>query len=509
MDEYLGLAVSAVVKSFGPNRVLDGVDLQVAPGEIHGLLGLNGSGKSTLVKVISGYHRADFGRVTFGGEPLGDRSEGNGRVVVLHQDLGLEPSLPVLDNVVVGSRYATRACAPVRRRTLSAQVAGLLAELQARIAPEQPVAELPAAARAQVAFARAMFSLRHTSGDQPMLFILDEPTANLPTGEVQLLIETVQRVAEAGNAVIYVSHRMAEIDQVTYRLSILRDGRVALSTDTRDISRDQLIAAMLGASLDAVALRSERSLDQRPGLEVRGLSTERLHNVDLDAPRGIVTGVTGLAGMGYEDLPEVLVGLRRPLRGTVSVDGAALPARHGYRIARQRGVAIVPADRLRAGLWREGSARDNVNITVLPRFRGRLGLNRSREHTAARQVMADIGVTPPDVDRPVWAFSGGNQQKLLLGKWLQTRPNTWILHEPTQGVDAAATQAILQRIRAVADGGAVVLIVSGDFGELARICDRVHVVRDGGVVGTLRGGNVTEREITRLAQGSSAERATR
>ncbi|WP_051792554.1 ATP-binding cassette domain-containing protein [Amycolatopsis jejuensis] len=497
-----GLTVSGVVKSFGPNRVLDGVDLQVGLGEIHGLLGLNGSGKSTLVKVLSGYHRADAGLATFGGEPLGD---GTGRVVVLHQDLGLEPSLPVLDNVVVASRYATRALAPVRRRALAAEVGLLLEELQARIHPRQLVADLPAAARAQVAFARAMFRLRRTSGAQPMLFILDEPTANLPTGEVQHLIDTVRRVAEAGNAVIYVSHRMAEIDEVTHRLSILRDGRVALSADTRDVSRDQLIEAMLGASLDAVPLRSEHPLDPRPGLEVRGLSTERLRAVDLDAPRGIVTGVTGLAGMGCEDLPEVLAGLRKPLRGTVSVDGSVLPARHGYRVARQRGVALVPADRLRAGLWREGSARDNVSITVLSRFHGRLGLSHSRERAGARQVMADVGVTPLDADRPVWAFSGGNQQKMLLGKWLQTDPSTWILHEPTQGVDAAASQAILLRLRAVADSGAVVLIVSGDFSQLAQICDRVHVIREGDVVGTLDGGEVTERDIARLAQGSAAE----
>jgi ribose transport system ATP-binding protein len=490
------IEIENLSKSFAGVQVLFGVGLAVAPGEVHGLVGRNGSGKSTLIKILSGYHEPDpGGRLRIAGRevslpvPLG-ASHRLGLSFV-HQDLGLTPALTVLENLRIG-RFETGFGWRIRWREERAFVETQLRRFGVDASAGTLVRDLPAVDRALVAIVRALTQLADVEGG---VLVLDEPTAYLPFDGVGRLFDAVRAVAAQGAGVIFVSHRLEEISTITSRVSVLRDGRLAGTAETATTSEDQLIELILGGRLEQGA-RAEPAVGAERVMRARGLSGHVVRDLDLDLHRGEVLGLTGLIGMGHEEVPYLLFGAHTGT-GTVEIDGTTFEAeRLTPRRSIAAGMALVPADRQGASGVASLTLKQNVTLPALDQFFVGGVLRQHREAEHAGRLLEAHGVRPPSPGRPLGTLSGGNQQKALLAKWFQRHPSVLLLHEPTQGVDVHAREDIFREIRRVADEHAcAVLYISSDYDDFARICGRVLVFRYGRVVAELRGSDLNEDRI--------------
>jgi ribose transport system ATP-binding protein len=482
------LELRELSKSFGPSQALRDASMVVHPGEIHGLVGENGSGKSTLVKVLSGYHRPDPGGALFiDGEPvtLPVRPAAVRRLglSVVHQDLGLLDAFSVLENMRVGLFGVRRFSRAIRWRQERELARATLAALGADIDPEAPVGRLSAAERAEVAIARAL--QQHEPGRGVIMF--DESTRALPPEPRRHFHRLVRDVVGRGGSALLVSHQLEEVLEHTDRVTVLRDGRVvASSVPTAELSERELIRLMLGRELQIESRRRRTAPPGRAAVvaEIRELQGDVVVDATLSLAGGEVVGVTGLLGSGFDELPYLVAGARRARRGTLSLSGRELDlARASIRELLQAGVALVPARRETEGLAFTETVLDNV---TLPRVRG-VHLARAWQEEEAGWVLRELGVRPADPRRVVGQLSGGNQQKVLLGKWLCSHPKLLLLHEPAQGVDVGARRDLERAIGRAAEAGAAVLLASLDASELASMCDRVLVMREGRLIAELAG----------------------
>jgi ribose transport system ATP-binding protein len=487
------LEIRGLTKSFAGTRVLSSVDLVARAGEVHALIGQNGSGKSTLIKILSGYHVPDAGKVFLRGGPVplpikpGESARLGLRF--LHQDVGIARTMTVLENLRVG-RFQTGRLGRLRWREERRATRAVLADIGLDVDPDMRVGDLPAAERALIGFARAIQDLDHERGE---ILILDEPTAFLPGPSVQTLFAAIREIARRGSAVVFVSHRLDEIMGIADQVSVLRDGRLARTGATSQTSERELVALMLGRELDTLyppkAFSRGRSV-----LSARALTGEIARGVAIEAYRGEILGLTGLLGMGHDEVPYLLFGARPRRGGDIVVDGQSLD-RSAPRSAIEAKIAFLPADRRRQSGIPKATVLENVAMTHGARFVRGGRLRHAEERTAVREVLDLFDVRPADPDRYLATLSGGNQQKALLGKWLQIQPSVLLLHEPTQGVDIGSRKQILKIISEVAARGAAVVIASAEYEELANICHRVLIFRRGEIVGELAGEDVTESRI--------------
>jgi ribose transport system ATP-binding protein len=502
------LNAHGLTKAFGGARALNEVDLTVLPGEVHGLLGENGSGKSTLIKILAGYHTPDAGSLAVNGRevplPLGPGEPQRLGMEFVHQDLGLVPSLTVAENFFMAdiAKPANRFFVSWSRR--SAQARKVFERYGVTIDPDATIDGIRPVERALVAIVRALEGLRRGSGDEPTLLVLDEPTVFLPQNEVALLFDLVRQIAARGSSVLFVSHDLAEVRQITDRVTVLRDGRVAGTADTGKTSPRALVNLILGQELQEMAA-VEQQLDDHPVvLEVRDLRTRWLHDVSFELRAGEVLGLTGLVGSGYEDSVYAIFGAIPAEHGSLVLDGeqrdvgAMTP-----KAAMAHGIALVPGDRQNTGSIPTLPASDNINLLVLDRYfrGGRLRQNDLDRN--AQGLMDEFDVRPARPDLDYGSFSGGNQQKAMMAKWKQIEPRVLLLHEPTQGVDVGARQQIWTMIRA-ATGTTSTICASSDYEQLATICDRVGVIARGRLVGFLTGPDVTKERIAEYCLRSSA-----
>ncbi len=477
-----------VSKTFAGVRVLHEVSFDVLPGEIHGLVGQNGSGKSTLIKILSGFHEPDRGsELLVRGKPVPlpmtpGLTHRYGFAFV-HQDLGLVPGLTVLENLRVG-RYEPATGWRIRWGGEREEARVALGRIGIEIPQDARVGELQPVQRAIVAVARAMHDIaEHEYG----LLVLDEPTAYLPRDAVQVLFDTIRRVAEAGVSVLFVSHRLDEVRSLTDRVTVIRDGRVAATVRTADTDEDQLISLMLGRALGNV-YPEEHSQPADVGFGVLGLTGSLAQDIGFEVRRGEVLGLTGLIGMGQEEVPYLLMGASRASAGAIRIGGQALSATEITPAAAKRhGMALLPADRQGASGVGAFTVKENVSLPVLREFSPGGRIRHRRERSAVDGLLQEYQVRPPERERRLATLSGGNQQKALLAKWLQRRPEVLLLHEPTQGVDIGARAEIFDHIRRVSESGSCIVIVSNEYEDLAHICHRVLIFRDGRVVNTLTG----------------------
>jgi ribose transport system ATP-binding protein len=483
-------------KTFGERTVLRSVDLDVRAGEVHGLVGQNGSGKSTFIKILAGYHEPDPGaRLEVGGRavelPLrAGRAAGLGLSFV-HQDLGLIDTATVLENLRLGL-YETRpgwriSWSAERRRAREA-----LAGFGIHVDPEAKVQDLREVDRAVVAIVRALDRLQDAEAG---VLILDEPTSFLPRDGIEKLFAAVRDVAARGVGVLFVTHRLDEIAALTDRVSVLRDGALVATLDTASTTEDQLIEEILGFSLEKL-YPSPRPHGGGTVLSVRDLAGSLVEGLSFDVHGGEILGLTGLQGMGYEEVPYLLFGVTPASAGTVELVGAPTDATTlSPHRALALDLALLPANRQRWGLIGPADVRENVTIPTLGGFFQRGLLDRNRETAAVAHMLAEFDVRPPEPNRPIDTLSGGNQQKALLGKWFATEPSVLMLHEPTQGVDVGARRQIFRQIRDAADGGTAFLMASTEYDDLAHLCDRVLVFRNGRVTAELHGADLTRERI--------------
>lgn len=501
----VGLELTNLRKQFGGVAALGGVDFSARGGEVHALLGQNGSGKSTLVKILTGIYDPEPGaRLRIWGQDVGmpiTAAHEHG-IAVIHQDLGLVESMTVLENMGVASGYGTGLLAPFSMAKERRITRDLLAELGLDVSPDTLVGDLAPASRATVAIARAMRMLREHS--ERLVFVLDEPTAYLSAEESAQVVRLMRTVADAGSAVVFISHRLAEVEAVADRVTVLRDGLVVDSFERAEVDQRRIIEAMLGKRLDAAypELPTAPATGARPVLEVSGLSGSRVIDLDFNVAAGEIVGFGGLVGMGQEEVPELLSGAAALSGGRVVLNGSDITASTiADRVA--AGVSLVPGNRQRDGLWLDVTAYEN--LAVLPdtaHSSVRLRDNRAEVATAGSMMQA-FGVRPPDPMARVGEFSGGNQQKIVLAKWMSRPVSLLLLDEPTQGIDAGAKFEVLQAVCDAASGGAAVLIASGDYEQLARVCHRVLVMRFGRITAELSGAQLTETEIAAAAQTAS------
>ena len=504
------LHVDRLGKTYPGQVALADAQLIVRAGEVHALVGQNGSGKSTLIKLLGGYVKADHGaRVAFDGRPVDLWSlepDVRRRIRIVHQDLGLVPTLSTIENLGLGRGWQSS----FGRIAWQAEAARAQDDLlRFGLAPDvrQPVATLSAAERAAVAIVRA---LRDWRPDERGLLVLDEPTASLNRLEVDALFREVRRVTGEGNGVLFVSHILDEVLELADRVTVLRDGRVvAAGLEARSLTPDALVELIVGQRVGGASQRPARVDDsRRPVLEADGLVGTTLRGVSLTVHEGEVLGVAGLVGSGRDELASALFGATPRYAGRVMVDKRKVFTAPRESIA--AGMALVPADRKVLGLVAQDRLVDHV---PLPRYAPLLRHGRLRHRVARADVAswADrLDVQPRALGRRMEKFSGGNQQKAVLARWLRTEPTVLLLDEPTQGVDVGAKAGIYRTIESVADAGTAVLVTSSDAEELVRTCDRVLVLRGGMLAAELIGPTLTEERIVAEMLGSlSSRKATR
>ena len=473
------LQMTGIVKEFPGVRALDGVDLDVRAGEVHCLLGQNGAGKSTLIKVLSGFHQPESGTITWDGEETAfstpAKAIGHG-VATIYQELDLVPHLDVTENVFLGHERSRGGF--IQRSAAYAEVRDILARLgHPEIPPTKVVDDLPPAKQQIVSMARAL------SRDTRLL-ILDEPSAVLDQKEVHNLFRVIRDLTAEGVAVVYISHRLEEIREIGDRITVLKDGRtVATGLAVADTPTAELIRLMTGRSIEYVfPPRPETPTQGSPVLEVRDLSLAGVFaGVDLTVHAGEIVGLAGLVGAGRSEILETVYGARRATSGTVSVDGKAL-RRGSVAGAVRAGVGLAPEERKSQGLLLDEAVYKNVTVSSMGRF-ARLGfLDRGAERARATELAESLDVRPSGVTRAVRTLSGGNQQKVVLARWLLRDCRVLLLDEPTRGVDVGARSEIYQLIRSLAERGVAVVVVSSEIEEVLGLADRVLVVREGAVV---------------------------
>ncbi len=509
----LALNVERVTKAFGGTAALREVSLTVVAGEVHALLGHNGSGKSTLIKVISGYHRPDSGRVEINGHevhyPTSALSLKDYGVSFMHQDIGLVPSLSILENLRIG-RLETGLLRHIRWSNERRTVKRLLDSFGLDINPDMPVSRLSASERSVIGVVRAFQDVTggDTSSNEGGLVILDEPTAALPEEEKKRLFDAIKQVASRGVGVLMVTHHLEEPLQFADTVSVLRDGRLVETGAIEGHSYDTLAELVVGGSISRSVRTGIKDLTNEDEIiRVIGFSGLIIRDVTFSAHRGEILGLTGLMGAGHEELPFLLYGAQQPVGGSAFVDGELYvpdPVR-----ARSKGLAFVSGDRIRAGGVLTASVSENVTLPVIDTLVGRFGWVRSgREESIVQSVLSQFRIRLASPHLPFSVLSGGSQQKALIGRWVGSAPKVLILQEPTAGVDIGASQDIIAILREFAENGGTVIFSSEQYEDVASLSDRVLVFRGGKIVSVLSGLEVTPDNIVAYSYGKADAQAS-
>jgi len=487
------LVMSGISKSYAGVAALTDVSLEVLPGEIHALLGENGAGKSTLMGVASGATQADSGTITFAGRPIGHFDPATATslgIAIVHQHPAVLPDMTVEENIRVAIPQAVLRSGAGERATMLS----MLSEVGSTAHLADRVEDLSIAQKHLLEIAKALVL-------SPTLLILDEPTAPLGQDSVELLFRLIRAAAVRGSAVVYITHRLAEVRDLADRVTVLRDGKLRGTSDVDAITDEQLLALIVGRQLDSTfPPKHQAGTDGAPMLSVDNISGDGFTGVTLTAAAGEIVGVAGVVGNGQSQLLRALAGLSG-FSGRVAVRGAAHSSKELLNLS-----AYLPADRHEEGLMMSLSVRENAAVGALKQFaRGAL-VNRQRELTAVRRELDQLDVRTPSAETAVAALSGGNQQKVLLARALLSRPGILIADEPTQGVDVGARAEIYRILRDASTGGVPVVVASSDAKELEGLCDRVIVMSRGQVVEELVGPEITEERIVNAAVRSTAHK---
>ncbi|WP_181158535.1 sugar ABC transporter ATP-binding protein [Leucobacter massiliensis] len=491
------LATRGISKDYGPVRVVSDITLEFRPGSIHALLGENGAGKSTLIKMLSGVIAPSAGRVLVDGEPRQLRSVRDGQalgVVALPQELSLVPGLAAAENIYLGMRR-DGARGLVHRRRLDRDAAAQLERLGQRIPLDTPVGELSAVQQTMIALARAL-------ARDARVLILDEPTAALTDTETEQLFAVLRALRDAGTAIIYVSHRLEEVFALADTATVMRNGRHVWTKPIGETDTDDVVAAMIGREHGQV-YPPRAEAPGEPVLEVEELRGHTLKGVSIAAAAGRVLGIAGLAGSGRSELLKIIAGAERAQGGAVRLAGADV-TRASLTAAMDAGIALVPEERRSQGLVMGDTIQSNIALANL-RALSTLGVMRAaRERATAERRAAELRIKATSIRQPVDELSGGNQQKVVLAKYLERAPRVLLLDEPTRGIDIGTKAEIYQLIRRLAEAGVAVIVVSSEIPELIGLADEIAVLHEGRLAGTVPAAESTEESILHLCYRKTA-----
>jgi len=495
--------MEGISKSFSGQLALTGVDFELRAGEVHVLAGENGAGKSTLIKILAGVHTDYQGWMEIDGRRVRFSSAHEAAlrgVAVIHQELSLIPSMSVSDNVALG-REATGAFGTVRFRSQEAACREQLRRLGLEIDPTRRVEEYPLPVRQTIEVAKALAA-------RARIVVMDEPTSALTEAETNRLFEIVATLVEGGCGIVYISHKLDEIYRVADRITVLRDGRLVGTAAVADLPRAELIRRMVGREVSE-RFPDHRASDGAPRLIVDGFVVPDpgggrravVDGVSFEVRSGEVLGFGGLAGSGASELFHGLFGAYGGTTpGRVLLDGREVSI-SSPRQAIGHGLALLTNDRKTTGLVIPASLVHNVTLASLPRFSPRLWLRQGAERAAAGSRIGELGIRAVGVDQPVEGLSGGNQQKVVLAKWLETEPQVLLLDEPTRGVDVGAKQEIYRLIREWQGRGLAILLITSELPELIGLADRIVVMRDGAIAAELDHARATQETVLEAAMG--------
>jgi ribose transport system ATP-binding protein len=495
------LRVDGLAKRFGSTLALAGVDLEARRGEIHALLGGNGSGKSTLIKALAGVQPADAGRIQLGGRSY-DASrlrpaDVEQHLRVVHQQPTTFGPLSVAENLATGG-FPTKAGGRIAWRRLYREAQATLDRFGLDVDARWPLERLSPARQKTVEIIRAL----QGSGDaaDAEILILDEPTAALPASEVSLLLDQLRQLADDGRVILYVTHRLHELVGFAHRATILRDGAVIGRLDGEEITMARLVDLIAGEVIEQAEAIARDAAPAPEVLSVHELRGGPLSGVSFSVCRGEIVGLAGLVGSGRSSLLQMIFGLLQPSGGSITVEG-----QHVRAVLAQvpSALAYVPEDRQRSAAFPLLTVRENLSAADLSTFRRGARLDHRAEHRAARAAIERYNVKAAGPDAPFRTLSGGNQQKVVLARWLRRRPRLLLLDEPTQGVDVKSRADIHRFIREATTEGAAALVASSDLEELCALCDRVLVLSGGRVAGELTGNALEPRRLERMSHGFS------
>jgi len=481
------VTLTGLTRSFSGVQALKGVDLELLGGEIHALCGENGAGKSTLIQILGGAIRPDGGSISIDGREVRFSSPAaaiEAGIAVIHQELSLVDAFSVAENLALGAE--PRIGPWIRRRAILRQARERLKALDFPLDAAANVASLSIGQRQQVEIAKAL------AADVRVL-VLDEPTAALSRAETERLFAVLKNLRARGVAILYVSHHLEEVLEISDRITVLRDGRRVAGWPRSDVTLDHVVAEMIGEAVD-VRKRPARKPSGPPLLRVSGAAGDTLRGVDLSVSPGEVVGLTGLAGAGHEELASALFGSTRLSSGEVEWKGRGFRPRHPIE-ASERGVAMVPSDRRRQGLIPSQGITENLTIASYPTLSRWGWISGRRRRALAERWCKTFAVAAARLSQPVLTLSGGNQQKVLLARWAARDPELLILNEPTRGIDVKTREAIHRWVDEQADAGRCILLVSSDTQELTRLADRCLVLRAGRVARELAPPALTEHAV--------------
>ena len=489
------VALRDVTKSFPGVKALAGVTLEVRRGEVMALVGENGAGKSTLLKVLAGAQSPDSGSIEMDGKPVHISSPRDAQalgIAVIHQELNLAEHLSVAENIWVGREHRGRTRL-LDRRSMAAATRTLLAELSIDEDPSRQVSRLNIARQQMVEIARAL-SL------DARVIVMDEPTSSLTEDEVDTLLALVTRLRSRGVTVIYVSHRLREVFSIADRVTVLRDGRHVATRDVAETTPDEIVHLMVGRELkDLYGSRSVRSVTTDHVLELEGVgSGDRLQDISFCVGRGEIVGMAGLVGAGRTEVARVIFGADPQTCGVIRVEGKELRPTNP-RAAIRAGIGYLPEDRKGQGLFLGLDVRPNISSACTGAVSRKGWLNHREDRRLSTGYADRLRIRSTALERPVGKLSGGNQQKVVLAKWLAVKPRILILDEPTRGVDIGAKAEIYQLIRQIAAEGVGIIFISSELPEVLGMSDRILVLREGRLAGELAGAAATERAVMALA----------
>lgn len=494
VDHGIALQMSAISKSFPGVKALDGVNLTVRKGEVHAIVGENGAGKSTLMKILAGFYHPDRGAIEVMGKPVGVMNPREARdlgIGMIYQELNLVPDLTVAENISLGAM--PRRGPFVDYRGLAANAKAVLKELDADIDVGTRVGNLSLSQQQLVEIAKVV-------SRNPSIVVFDEPTSSLGDKETRILFNVIEKMRESGIAILYISHRLQEVMEIGDRVTVLRDGSNIETRDVAGITPDEMVRLMVGRDLTEMFPKLDLSIGD-PVLSITSLGrAHQFEDITLDVRAGEIVGLAGLVGSGRTEVARAIFGLDPAESGEIRVRGKAVRIR-SPREGVSAGIALVPEDRKREGIVPDLPVRENFTLPLIGRITRFFLILAGRERATVQAFADRLNLNPPRIERPMGTFSGGNQQKVVLGKWLLAKPEVLILDEPTRGVDVGAKADIHRIIGEFAESGGAVLMISSELSELLAVCDRIFVLHEGGMVAELPRQSATEESVMRAATG--------
>ncbi|MFQ3621664.1 MAG: sugar ABC transporter ATP-binding protein [Spirochaetales bacterium] len=494
MSSYV-LEMSGIHKHFPGVHALKGVDLRVNPGTVHGVMGENGAGKSTLMKIAIGLYKADKGVIRFKGEEVSFNSihEALSRgISMIHQELSPLPYMTVAQNIFLGREIRTK-WGFIDHKAIDREAGKILEDLKINIPPTQIMGELSVAQMQLIEIAEAV-------SRKAELVIMDEPTSALTEKEVEHLFEIIRNLKAKGVAIVYISHKMDEIFKITDEVSVYRDGEFIDCRKTSELDRETLIKMMVGRSIDQFFQKSQAPIGETV-LEVEGLSRRgKFRDVSFTLRRGEILGFAGLVGAGRTEVMETLFGLYPKEKGVIRIHGKEVNIQNPFDAIRN-GMAFLTEDRKRSGLYLNLSVRDNIAIASLKDHLKGFLINHPEIRNICTKAINALSIKTPSLEQQVMFLSGGNQQKVLVSRWLATSPEILILDEPTRGIDVGAKAEIYKLMSALAQEGKAIILVSSEMPEILAMSDRIVVMHEGDKIGELSREEATPEKILHMATG--------